>query len=81
MLLEIEEKEDQNKKDYPHIKMLKVDFDNLVPGDIIEIPRNDQLKQVPADCLLIAGNVIMNESSLTGESVPVSKSAFNFPCK
>ncbi|KAH9492495.1 hypothetical protein Btru_025981 [Bulinus truncatus] len=45
--------------------------DELVPGDIIEIPRHgcDML----CDAVLIAGNCIVNESMLTGESVPVTK--------
>lgn len=29
--------------------------------------------KVPCDCLLIAGSAMMNESSLTGESIPIPK--------
>ena len=43
----------------------------LYPGDVIEIPRTGI--RVPCDCALISGNAIVNESMLTGESVPVFK--------
>ncbi|KAI7870527.1 P-type ATPase-like protein [Spinellus fusiger] len=42
----------------------------LVPGDLINI--ND-LHTVPCDAMLISGDCMVNESMLTGESVPVSK--------
>jgi cation-transporting ATPase 13A2 len=45
---------------------------DLVPGDIYEIS-DPNLGQFPADSLLLAGDCIVNESMLTGESVPVSK--------
>ncbi|EGV66420.1 hypothetical protein PSN45_002982 [Yamadazyma tenuis] len=44
----------------------------LVPGDIFEV--DPSLNAMPCDCLLINGEVIVNESMLTGESVPVTKS-------
>ena len=44
---------------------------DLYPGDVIEIPRTGI--RVPCDCALISGNAIVNESMLTGESVPVFK--------
>ena len=43
----------------------------LYPGDVIEVPRTGF--RVPCDCALISGNAIVNESMLTGESVPVFK--------
>lgn len=43
-----------------------------MPGDIYEIS-DPNLTQFPADSLLLAGDCIVNESMLTGESVPVSK--------
>jgi len=42
----------------------------LVPGDVIEVPQNQRM---PCDMILIKGICIMNESMLTGESVPVIK--------
>ncbi|ROV91457.1 hypothetical protein VSDG_07194 [Cytospora chrysosperma] len=45
---------------------------DLVPGDIYEIT-DPNLAQFPSDSLLLSGDCIVNESMLTGESVPVSK--------
>jgi len=44
--------------------------DSLVPGDIIEIKKSLLL---PCDMTLLTGTVILNESMLTGESIPVTK--------
>ncbi|KAL8755421.1 MAG: hypothetical protein Q9199_003644 [Rusavskia elegans] len=44
----------------------------LVPGDVYEVS-DPSLTQLPCDSLLLAGDCIVNESMLTGESVPVSK--------
>ncbi|KAI1075240.1 hypothetical protein F5B20DRAFT_560528 [Whalleya microplaca] len=44
----------------------------LVPGDVYEIS-DPNLTQFPSDSLLLSGDCIVNESMLTGESVPVSK--------
>ncbi|KAJ9203835.1 hypothetical protein DTO164E3_2189 [Paecilomyces variotii] len=46
---------------------------DLVPGDVFEVS-DPSLTEVPCDCLLLSGDCIINESMLTGESVPVSKS-------
>ncbi|XP_040284267.1 probable cation-transporting ATPase 13A3 [Bufo bufo] len=43
----------------------------LVPGDILLIPPNGTI--MPCDAVLISGTCIVNESMLTGESVPVTK--------
>ncbi|KAM5163820.1 putative cation-transporting ATPase 13A4 [Mantella aurantiaca] len=43
---------------------------HLAPGDVIVIERNCLL---PCDALLINGGCIVNESMLTGESIPVTK--------
>lgn len=45
---------------------------DLVPGDVYEIT-DPALTQFPCDSLLLTGDCIVNESMLTGESVPVSK--------
>uniref|UniRef100_A0A8D8V6R7 Cation-transporting ATPase n=2 Tax=Cacopsylla melanoneura TaxID=428564 RepID=A0A8D8V6R7_9HEMI len=43
----------------------------LVPGDILVIPPHGCVMH--CDAVLLAGNCIVNESMLTGESVPVTK--------
>ena len=43
----------------------------LVPGDVFELPEDGQ--NVPCDCILLSGSVIVNESMLTGESTPILK--------
>lgn len=43
-----------------------------MPGDVYEIS-DPSLTQFPSDSLLLSGDCIVNESMLTGESVPVSK--------
>ncbi|MCJ1310192.1 hypothetical protein MMC25_003853 [Agyrium rufum] len=45
---------------------------DLVPGDAYEVS-DPSLMQFPCDSLLLAGDCIVNESMLTGESIPVSK--------
>lgn len=51
---------------------LERDSTDLVPGDIINLSIA-QFTTVPADLFLLGGDAIVNESMLTGESVPVSK--------
>ncbi|KAG0284884.1 hypothetical protein BGZ96_010787 [Linnemannia gamsii] len=46
--------------------------DELVPGDVFEVTDSD-LAVFPCDAVLLTGDCIVNESMLTGESVPVSK--------
>ncbi|CAI2734779.1 unnamed protein product [Schistosoma spindalis] len=48
-----------------------VDSTELVPGDLIAIPSSGCLMQ--CDAVLLMGNCIVNESSLTGESLPITK--------
>jgi len=49
-----------------------VDSSELVPGDVYEVT-DPALMQFPCDSLLLSGDCIVNESMLTGESIPVSK--------
>lgn len=49
-----------------------VDNSNLVPGDLVVIPPNGCI--MSCDMVLVTGTAIVNESMLTGESVPVTKS-------
>ncbi|XP_024605624.1 cation-transporting ATPase 13A2 isoform X2 [Neophocaena asiaeorientalis asiaeorientalis] len=50
-----------------------VDSSELVPGDCLVLPQEGGL--MPCDAALVAGECMVNESSLTGESVPVLKTA------
>lgn len=49
----------------------QIDSADLVPGDIFEI--DPSLSVIPCDSLLVNGECVLNESMLTGESVPVTK--------
>ncbi|VDM57409.1 unnamed protein product [Angiostrongylus costaricensis] len=48
----------------------KISTDELVPGDIFFVPANGV---VHCDAILMTGTAIVNESMLTGESVPITK--------
>lgn len=45
----------------------------IVPGDVLTITQNHWI--IPCDMVLLSGQCIMNESGLTGESMPVQKIA------
>jgi cation-transporting ATPase 13A3/4/5 len=49
----------------------KVETKDLVPGDVLLIEPDAKL---PCDAILVSGEVLMDESMLTGESMPVQKS-------
>ncbi|KAK3027179.1 hypothetical protein RJ639_042445 [Escallonia herrerae] len=55
-------------------KWIKLAGTDLLPGDLVSIGRssgqNGEDKSVPADMLILAGNAIVNEAILTGESTP-----------
>lgn len=53
-----------------------IDTKYLVPGDILEIPSSGCTMQ--CDAVLLSGNCILDESMLTGESVPITKTPL--PC-
>jgi len=53
-------------------KFIHVSSQNLVPGDVLVVPTNTLM---PCDMVLFTGSCIVNESMLTGESVPVIKNA------
>ncbi|XP_056009039.1 polyamine-transporting ATPase 13A3-like isoform X2 [Ostrea edulis] len=58
-------------------EFVDIHSDDLVPGDIIEIPRRGCNMQ--CDAVLLTGNCIVNESMLTGESVPITKTPLPNP--
>ncbi|ORY45640.1 HAD-like protein [Rhizoclosmatium globosum] len=49
--------------------------EDLVPGDVIEIKASEHV--LPVDAVLVSGGAVCDESSLTGEALPVVK----FPVK
>ncbi|KAE9006000.1 putative manganese-transporting ATPase [Phytophthora fragariae] len=54
---------------------IQVSSDELVPGDICSVGHNERDTVVPCDLLLLRGNCVVNESMLSGESVPLRKEA------
>ena len=55
--------------------------DQLVPGDLIRLspPQGTAAASlvVPCDCLIVSGSAVVNEASLTGESIPQMKDAID----
>ena len=51
-------------------KWIKLSAERLVPGDVIHVRMGDL---VPADTEIISGNVLVDQSALTGESQPVDR--------
>ncbi|XP_041034671.1 probable cation-transporting ATPase 13A3 [Carcharodon carcharias] len=56
-----------------------VSSSELVPGDVIIIPQQEMI--LPCDVVLMNGAVVVNESMLTGESVPVTKTPLPDICE
>ena len=57
-------------------RAMRVDAETLVPGDVLLIEEGDRLS---ADARLVAGDVEIDASPLTGESQPVARSARQAP--
>ena len=51
---------------------IELKSEDLVPGDLFEVDLN-ATSIFPCDAVLLTGDCIVNESMLTGESLPVSK--------
>ncbi|KAJ1355301.1 hypothetical protein KIN20_012642 [Parelaphostrongylus tenuis] len=60
-------------KVYRNKTLKAINSEELVPGDIFVVPSNGAVIQ--CDALLMTGTAIVNDSMLTGESVPVTKVA------
>jgi len=55
--------------------LTQIESNDLIPGDVIEMP---EYCFVPCDLILLQGSCVVNEAMLTGESIPVVKSAIPF---
>ena len=55
-------------------QLVELSSEELVPGDIIRVPEGAVL---PCDMILLEGSCVVDESVLTGESVPVMKASLS----
>jgi len=53
---------------------MRVHSGELVPGDIMALENS---KTIPCDGIILDGSILVNEASLTGESVPVLKEYYD----
>ncbi|KAL0210547.1 hypothetical protein RCL1_004983 [Eukaryota sp. TZLM3-RCL] len=56
---------------YRDQKWVKIQSNLIVPMDLVSL--GGSVRNVPADCLLLTGNIVVDESLLTGESAPQYK--------
>jgi len=58
-----------------HNKQVEVNSDELIQGDVVLLKKDNSAAEVvvPADLVIIEGKAIVDESLLTGESIPISK--------
>ena len=62
----------RRKKNGEEVKIAGMTSSELVPGDVITL--TNEMK-IPCDCVILQGQALLNECSLTGESIPVTKFA------
>ncbi|CAO3599020.1 unnamed protein product [Absidia cylindrospora] len=55
--------------------LANVSSGDIIPGDIFEV---EELSHVPCDAVILSGDVVVNESSLTGEAMPIRKFAIPY---
>lgn len=73
ILRALQKRNEQDVTTYRNSKPTKIDAEELVPGDIIELAEGEK---VPADCRVIHASALRtDESLLTGESTPVTKNS------
>ena len=58
---------------YRQRKWIKIDTTDILPGDLCSVLRNNENNPLPCDMLLLRGQCIVDESMLTGESIPQMK--------
>mmetsp|Transcript_6291 Transcript_6291/g.9492 ORF Transcript_6291/g.9492 Transcript_6291/m.9492 type:complete len:1517 (+) Transcript_6291:72-4622(+) len=51
----------------------EVSTEELLPGDLFSLTKHEKDDVIPCDALIVRGGAVVNESTLTGESVPQMK--------
>lgn len=64
---------------YRNLRWMQIDATDVVPGDVvaIDMPPGETEATVPFDALLLGGAAVVNEATLTGESIPQMKEAIS----
>lgn len=63
---------------YRCFKWISLKSDQLLPGDLISIKyKRENNTIIPCDLLLMRGQIIVNEATLTGETIPQMKEPIN----
>jgi manganese-transporting P-type ATPase len=58
---------------YRSNKWSEISTEDLLPGDIFSLTKHSKDDIIPCDALIIRGGAVVNEATLTGESVPQMK--------